>query len=86
MDEDLDWRTIIQLKQLLRDFGLRVTGSKPELIARLWEKYSSLYEEIENGSNDVEQFDDQFEKLMDDAHEYQQEGMQNEDSEYNGTT
>ena len=82
MDEHLDQKTNNQLKQLLRDFGLPVSGNKSTLIARLRAKYCSLADEIENGSDDDEQFDEQLEEFMANAHEYCQDGMQNEDAEY----
>ena len=82
MDEHLDQKTNNQLKQLLRDFGLPVSGNKSTLIARLRAKYCSLADEIENGSDDDEQFDEQLEEFMANAHEYCQDSMQNEDAEY----
>ena len=83
MDEPLDTKTKKQLQDLLRQLGLPVSGNKTELIERLRVKYCALARDIEGGSDDDDdQFDDNLEPFMQTADQYRQDGMQDEDAEY----
>ena len=64
--------TVAQLKELLREAGLPVSGKKAELIARLEEsdldKSDDIEEEIEEEDDDFDDYDD--EEDWDDEEEY----------------
>ncbi len=64
--------TVAQLKELLREAGLPVSGKKAELIARLeesdFEKSDDIEEEIEEEDDDFDDYDD--EEDWDDEEEY----------------
>ena len=64
--------TVAQLKELLREAGLPVSGKKAELIARLGEsdleKSDDIEEEIEEEDDDFDDYDD--EEDWDDEEEY----------------
>ena len=47
IDNDLGTKTVPQLKELLRSFGLYVSGTKADLVARLQEHYAQEEEEEE---------------------------------------
>ena len=69
---ELSALTVAQLKELLREAGLPVSGKKAELIARLEEsdldKSDDIEEEIEEEDDDFDDYDD--EEDWDDEEEY----------------
>ena len=69
---ELSELTVAQLKELLRDAGLPVSGKKAELIVRLEEsdldKSDDIEEEIEEEDDDFDEYDD--EEDWDDEEEY----------------
>ena len=69
---DLSDLTVAQLKELLREAGLPVSGKKAELIVRLEEsdldKSDDIDEEIEDEDDDFDDYDD--EEDWDDEEEY----------------
>ena len=80
VDEALDKKTKDQLQELLREFGLPVSGNKAAPIGRLQAKYCALAHDIDHGSDDLNaQFDEPLEDIMQSAHQYREAGMQDED-------
>jgi hypothetical protein len=85
MDEDLEKLTKALLQDRLRSLGCASSGNKSELIQRLREKY--LVMDAEQGAesdsdDDVDQYADQVEQMMEQAAEHREEGMQDEDAEF----
>ena len=56
MSEDYENMTVAQLKELLKEADLPVSGKKADLIARLAE--SSAVEEVETSDSDEDDWDD----------------------------